>query len=247
MQPSPAVAYFTREGFPARVFECPQHRVTMMEVSCRAAYKEAKETGRDGRRARCIGCPIGALHSGETIQATSDTGRYGLFCVRCRRTSNDCTDSRQVGSMRLVRNLVCVSCYNREREVVRKQNAKGGEPRKWAGLRPITVIGVADDGTKTVLTLPMGIDMTEAILTLHRRTGLTRFYPAPPAPVRAPPRKPTPTLTLPRLLPTGPRFSLRPTTNVWRQAEPATSRQQTASFWQMLAGRTAVGAAQRPG
>lgn len=235
MESPPAVAYFTREGFPARVFECPRHRVTMMEVSCKASFEEAKRTGPSGRRAGCIGCPIGALHAGETTPAagTREQGRGGLFCVRCRRSPEDCDDPRQVGKMRLVRdNLICVSCYNREREVVRQRNSKGSRPQKWAGLRPITVIGVADDGTKTVMTIPLARDLTEAILTMHRRTGVRMVYAAPQAPIRgqAQPSWITSTLTLPRRLPSGPHFNLRPSARVWRQCAPATARQQKPSL-----------------
>jgi len=240
MESPPAVAYFTREGFPARVFECPRHRVTMMEVSCKASFQEAKRTGPSGRRAGCISCPIGALHAGEAVPAarTTEQGSYGLFCVRCRRTSTDCNDARQVGRMRLVRDgTLCVSCYNREREVVHQRNAKGSRPQKWAGLRPITVIGIADDGTKTVLKLPLARDLTEAILTMHRRTGIRTVYPAPTAPIRVPilPGRITSTLTLPRRLPTGPHFTMRPAARVWRQDAPATSPQQKPSFRPVVA------------
>lgn len=173
------VAYFTRENYPARVFECPRHRVIMMEVSCVAAFQEAKRTGQTGRRAACLGCPIGPVHSGELAPKPNRV----MVCVRCRRSPSDCDDPRHVGAVRLVRGgLVCVSCYNREREVVRKRNAKGTMPVKWAGLRPITVVGLADDGTKTVMTIPLARDLTEAILTLHRKTGIRAAYAVAHAP-----------------------------------------------------------------
>ncbi|MGF6608796.1 hypothetical protein OKW45_003718 [Paraburkholderia sp. WSM4175] len=63
-----------------------------------------------------------ALATGSRLAAHS--------CVRCERTAR--TAERLVGRLRLVRDhTLCVSCYNREREVITGKNAKGARPRMW--------------------------------------------------------------------------------------------------------------------
>jgi hypothetical protein len=41
--------------------------------------------------------------------------------------------------MRLIRGNLCVSCYNREREVIRGRNARGMVPTKLARLDPRSI------------------------------------------------------------------------------------------------------------
>jgi hypothetical protein len=163
------VEYFTVDGFSGRYFACARYG-TLSVMACARNFEAAPQAIKAGRLEGCVGCSIGALHGGRNhaeIAAVPQASRPRV-CVRCRRSGCE-ADSRLVGRMRLVRgHTICVSCYNREREVVHGANAKGGTPRKWAGLhrprtarvcRGRTIVG----GCATPL-----VDRGELVLTLMR-------------------------------------------------------------------------------
>jgi hypothetical protein len=75
----------------------------------------------DGRFV-CHGCPAGAARAGvalDPMQALRDS--LASICPRCRCT---CT--------RIINRRLCVSCYNRDREVRCGRNRKGQPPRRVA-------------------------------------------------------------------------------------------------------------------
>jgi hypothetical protein len=64
----------------------------------------------------CRGCPIGAAHAGaQHIHYSTLFGQE--ICPRCRR-----------GGLRMIRNRLCVSCYNRRREIRAGRNGRGNRP-----------------------------------------------------------------------------------------------------------------------
>jgi hypothetical protein len=67
---------------------------------------------------RCAGCTVGAEHAGEKVVAVSPVQAHKI-CCRCFRSSS-----------RLIRGVICVSCFNRELELVKGKNAKGLPPVK---------------------------------------------------------------------------------------------------------------------
>ncbi|EUC21470.1 hypothetical protein PMI06_009186 [Burkholderia sp. BT03] len=93
----------------------------------------------------CVGCPVGRRHA-EALPP--DDAKHGasrwnagapLACVRCGRDGTT-AGTRLVGRFRLVQSrLLCMTCYNREREFVHGRNAKGAPPVKWSGLRQARV------------------------------------------------------------------------------------------------------------
>lgn len=145
----------------------------MTAGSCAKNFAAAPEAAKSGRLQGCIDCPVGAAHSGvpPTTKPAPAPLTYRSACLRCRRSGQEAT-SRLLGRMRLVRgHSICVSCYNREREVLQGANAKGAKPKKWSGLRILDAVylkgGIA---VRDRLAVPV-LDPLEAMLTVLRVKG----------------------------------------------------------------------------
>jgi hypothetical protein len=96
-----------------------------------------------------------------------DTVIGPITCVRCGRDSRNAT--RHVGKLRLVRDrTICVSCYNREREILAGANAKGGRPTKWMHLQP-AVIELEKGGKIRVVNIGLCSGEPEALRLAERR------------------------------------------------------------------------------
>ena len=183
------IDYFEVAGMPGKYFTCARYG-TMSPEACARNYRSAPDTVRSGRLEACLGCAIGHRHAGSQEQCvptpTSATGlRAKPACLRCRRSGREHA-SRLIGRMRLIReHTVCVSCYNREREVLRGKNAKGAPPRKWAGLyfTHVSYVMNAQARWRVALAVPV-LDRIEAALLMLRRDGVQSVYFAAPGPVR---------------------------------------------------------------
>lgn len=125
------ITYRTIEGVQGKYFDCPSGMGMLSADSCGKAYREAmSQLGlREGRRVTCRACHIGALHSGAPAGATNSRFLGSLCCARCH-----------VGARRLIRNSICVSCYNREREMLIGKNAKGNAPIHGKHIRSVMVM-----------------------------------------------------------------------------------------------------------
>lgn len=112
--------YFPIDGAPGDYFQCTAYTCTLSVQSCQQNWLQSQS--REPRHLHCRFCPIGAAHAG-----ASTRGDGALFnvriCCRCHRLS-----------ARLIRDEVCPSCYNREREAIIGRNARGGAPTKLARL-----------------------------------------------------------------------------------------------------------------
>lgn len=109
---APGIQYATLYGL--TVFECAPLRATLQPSACASNWKRNLEGS------VCRSCSLGAIHSGESPSKALDTARmHG--CIRCNR-----------GAGRLLAGCLCMSCYNRAREVLTGQNAKGSAPTIWA-------------------------------------------------------------------------------------------------------------------
>lgn len=164
--------YFNLDGVDGDYFGCERYG-TLSVAACARNFNEAPTILRSGRLHGCLGCPIGREHAGPAA-APPDIPQaaiiYRPVCVRCRRSGRS-EDSRLVGRMRLVREqTICVSCYNREREVLAGANAKGAPPKKWSQLYRTKAAYVVPAGYRLEqLSTPVR-DRAEAILTVLRRT-----------------------------------------------------------------------------
>jgi hypothetical protein len=112
--------YFAYPGVPGRYFHCAAHKANLSDTRCAAMYGEAKtlKIGSCMPLEKCIGCPVGALHSGDTAPQKVVRAIGSLTCARCHQPAP-----------RLVCGGICVSCKNRELEIAKGRNAKGVPPR----------------------------------------------------------------------------------------------------------------------
>lgn len=135
-------------------FSCERMRATLSVHACADNWRR----GREGNLSRlpCKGCEIGAVHAGEA--GASQSPLLGTrICARCHR-----------GAARLIRGHLCVSCYNREREVRLGRNAKGTPPVKWHALARRSISYRRSDGTVAEHTLDRAADMEELIVATLR-------------------------------------------------------------------------------
>lgn len=92
-------------------------------------------------------------------------------CPRCTRPAS-----------RLINGQHCVSCYNRQREVLIGRNRKGTAPKKLLGMLHPEVLAVAGQaGTEATVHLAASVaSRVEAMLMLARKaTGPICFGAAP--------------------------------------------------------------------
>ncbi len=158
------VVYSKIESVPGDYFRCDRYGL-MSAASCGRNYRSAPAAAREGRLGGCLGCEVGAAHCGGPANAT----RPGpvLVCARCRRGADQFTNS--IGRVRMVRGgTICVSCFNREREVLAGRNAKGTKPK--LALHAVTV-ALVEGGHLEVARIPVAKDRLEGALTVMRRGG----------------------------------------------------------------------------
>lgn len=149
------VEYFEREEIPGRPhFRCERLSATLSVSSCATMWKQANHENVE-RLSRCKTCPLGAVHAGETAASMSPLMGTAV-CARCHR-----------GATRLIGKHLCISCYNRQREVLVGKNSKGSRPIKLAPLcrRRLRYV---EDGAVSSLVLEHSQDMTELVVTVLR-------------------------------------------------------------------------------
>lgn len=134
------------------LFTCPNHtgELRLTTSACAANWRRAKNAQPWDSLRVCWGCPIGAANAGEAPTPAAPTDRA---CLRCGATGR-----------RLVRKQICVSCFNREREVVTGRYRRLVPP---AGLR-ITELQVQLVGSLAPLPVRVA-SLTEALLVAARR------------------------------------------------------------------------------
>jgi hypothetical protein len=144
-----------------KMFSCEPLRASLSQKGCGIRWFEAQTaTGHGGERLEiCRSCPIGAAHAGET--AVYYSSRYGsMICPACRK-----------GTTRMIKNRVCVSCYNRRREISTGKNGRGNVPVELLRKPPHTVEFIACiDGKPKRVQAPECMDMLEAMLRTLRTT-----------------------------------------------------------------------------
>lgn len=112
------IEYFEHPLLPGRkMFRCDKLHATMQTSSCGERWSVANENS-DGVYSACVNCPLGAQHAG-VGEINRSPLRGALVCARCH-----------MGATRLIRRHLCVSCMNRQYEVLKGRNARGGMPKK---------------------------------------------------------------------------------------------------------------------
>lgn len=119
--------YRRAQGLPdVPFFDCDRIGASLTVPTCAAMWRAAANPHTE-RHSACRACPLGATHAG-VANAASGVLRGLLVCSRCYRTAK-----------RLILGNLCVSCYNRQREVQRGKNARGLPPTKLTRLDPRSV------------------------------------------------------------------------------------------------------------
>lgn len=104
-------------------------------------------------RWHCRGCALGSGRARKPAAAAP----IGRFCVRCRRQS-----------LRIIHGLLCVSCYNRQREREIGRNRKGTAPIELERLQPLQHYHLLVDGRPSPIEID-AVDGVEAVLTAARQ------------------------------------------------------------------------------
>jgi hypothetical protein len=157
------LAYCQVEGAPGRYFRCDRYGL-MRDEACARSFLAAPEAARGGRLTGCVGCEVGRAHAAAPTEAGGAIAPQ--VCVRCRRSA---ADIDTVGRVRFVRGLICVSCFNREREVVLGRDRKGNRP--GLVLCPYEVAVVDASRRLAPARLPLARDRVEVALTAIRQRG----------------------------------------------------------------------------
>ena len=149
--------YFSIDGAPGRYFSCPAGMGTLSDKACGDSYKLSwlPESIACSRRFKCRDCNVGRVHAGEAVKKSSQFFSK-VFCCRCERSAN-----------RLIHGSVCISCYNRERELKIGKNARGTVPIGLKPLYPVTLL-IADETTVSVRRFDAVAGIKEAVLTYAR-------------------------------------------------------------------------------
>ncbi len=119
----------------AGLFECtrlPGH-LSLSRQACAGNWLRARQAKTSDSRYACRGCPIGSWHAGRPDDPVHQPAAPANLCVRCHREH-----------LRLVRHALCVSCYNRERELSLGRNRRGNYPARHVPLRQITLLYAVD-------------------------------------------------------------------------------------------------------
>jgi hypothetical protein len=161
------ITYRTIDGVPGQYFDCPSGMGCLSANACGRAYSEAMSPVglKEGRRITCRACPVGAQHAGVPTEAAS-VSRFlgGCCCSRC-----------QADARRLIRSSICVSCYNREREVLIGKNAKGGKPIFGKAIGSEIVACLIGDLVQ-VRQMDKVTSLMESVLSILRGESRTVFF-----------------------------------------------------------------------
>jgi hypothetical protein len=116
------VAYRTIPEMPgATFFDCSRLHAGLTTRACTDMWRAANQA-RSERHTACRSCFVGATHAGVSNASRSPI-RNAMVCGRCGR-----------GATRLIKKHLCVSCANRQYELIKGRNARGMVPTKLAPL-----------------------------------------------------------------------------------------------------------------
>jgi hypothetical protein len=148
--------------------DCPARSLTLTSSSCVADFKRASDKRPQPWESRwhCSGCPLGRERSGG---GSSRPPFPSGLCVRCHR----------VGMRIVTKEGLCVSCYNRQKELVEGRNGKGGFPTVTRARYQFhaRAISVGDDGSRMYREGPRHCaSLMEGMLTTLRVSHTVRYF-----------------------------------------------------------------------
>lgn len=115
------------------LFTCPRHagELRLTPDACAQMWKRGAKADPCTSAAVCRGCKIGAVHAGQPGEEAATAALAEKVCVRCG----------SVGRRMIHVRGVCVSCYNREREIEIGRDRRGAMPRRPAQV-PVLDIAI---------------------------------------------------------------------------------------------------------
>jgi hypothetical protein len=139
-----------------RFFRCEPYKVAVISTqSCAARWNKAQDARGDlgAALAACRKCSAGAAHAGHGRVNYSPWYKNGV-CPRCGN-----------GGRRIIGGKVCVSCWNRAREMRLGRNARGNRPVELLA-RPLhrVVVLVTVDGVTRRHVDPESSGLTETVI-----------------------------------------------------------------------------------
>jgi len=119
---------------PLVMMKCDRNGATLTTRGCAAMFRSAAETKPEPWQSKfaCRGCPIGAVNAGVAVAVANDTAAMDearRCCPRCDRLAP-----------RLINGHLCITCYNRQLDVVRGFNRRGNRPGLADRLHPVTMM-----------------------------------------------------------------------------------------------------------
>lgn len=151
------IDYFVIPELPnVQMFTCAKRRASLQVASCADMWLEANQQRIAPERLDlCKNCPLGAEHAG--VKDVSLSPLRGVsVCARC-----------QLGTTRLVKHHLCVSCYNREREFLIGKNSRGNKPVMHPQLYRLKLKILAGDSVEEC-KLDKAVDLTELVVAALR-------------------------------------------------------------------------------
>ncbi len=164
---------------PDEVVLCERARMTLSVAGCARYWLSAQESRPrpwEGRH-RCLTCPIGAARAGRPGDGPflpAELLRQWAICPRC------CRPATRLSRDHLIRGRLCVSCFNRDREVLKGKNAKGRPPQLV--LRDVTLAVVEGDGVRQIPHPRVKSDLEAMLVEAMRAKGPLAFSCVAPPP-----------------------------------------------------------------
>ena len=155
---------------PEDLFTCPRHAggLRLMPKSCGAMWLRAAKhcADRSDPLHACVGCTIGAAHAG--LPTERQQNACDAICPRCLRSST-----------KIVKG-VCISCYNREREVRVGRDRRGHVPISARLPMPMTIMLITSAGVVPFERLAVSL-LEVMVVAAQRHREPIAFYPTLPA------------------------------------------------------------------
>lgn len=165
-----------------RRFRCEPLKANLTPAACARNVTNKSQI-------QCAKCPIGKIHVSECAPQPRAKRAWTMHPYSGSEPAKACTRCR-AKTYRLIREqTICVSCYNREREVKVGANAKGVPPRKAAAALHRAVCLVDLNGGAVLLELEFCSGPAEARRIVKRKLpgGRLADYEIQPARIGARP------------------------------------------------------------
>lgn len=157
-----------------QLFACTRRNARLTTVACSKFYAAAlrKKPEPWDANFKCRACPVGAVHAGGGTTPIQDEAakeaaarqqvvdEWKNVCPRCLRLSS-----------RIVKDKLCISCYNRAREVRVGKNRKGTAPKLLPSKLCTVTLRIIDSEGSRVETFDNVTGPEEVMAAVARRAA----------------------------------------------------------------------------